>query len=200
MGSKKNQTGKVDNKDRILNSAMALIGEKGVEGTSLADIAKDVGISKGTLYYYYSTKNDLVFDIASFHVSKITENMFDLIEKNMGDVTYEEMLNILFTSLLKLETRTRLHHYLIGEILRGNDALKKRFLVTYRQWFSMMEEGFSMITNNKQELAIEARSLVAVIDGFIIQSILGIGDIQVDSIVKVVSRMIEMKTGSDQSV
>jgi hypothetical protein len=126
--------------------------------------------------------------------------MFDLIEKNKGDVTYEEMLSILFTSLLKLETRTRLHHYLIGEILRGNDSLKKRFLVTYRKWFSMMEEGFAMITNNKQELAIEARSLVAVIDGFIIQSILGIGDIQVDNIVKIVSRMVEVKEETGQIV
>lgn len=198
MSSKKNRNGKVDNKDRILNSAMALIAEKGVEGTSLADIAKDVGISKGTLYYYYSTKNDLVFDIASYHVDKITESMFELIEKNLGDVTWEEMLSILFSSLLKLETRTKLHHYLIGEILRGNDNLKKRFIVTYRQWFDMMEEGFALITNNKQKLSNEARSLVAVIDGLIIQSILGIGDFQVDDIVKVASRMIDFKAGSSQ--
>ncbi len=196
MGSKKNRNNKVDNKDRILKSAMALIGEKGVEGTSLADIAKDVGISKGTLYYYYSTKNDLVFDIASLHVTRITENIFDLIAKNIGDVTWEEMINILFTSLLKLETRSRLHHYLIGEILRGNENLKKRFIITYRQWFKMIEDGFALITSDTQDIATEARSLVAVIDGFIIQSILGIGDIHVDDIVRTLSGIIEVKSGT----
>ncbi len=194
MGSIKNRNNKVDNKDRILKSAMVLIGEKGVEGTSLADIAKDVGISKGTLYYYYSSKNDLVFDIASLHVTRITENIFDLIAKNIGDVTWEEMINILFTSLLKLETRSRLHHYLIGEILRGNENLKKRFLITYRQWFKMIEDGFELITNETQDITTEARSLVAVIDGLIIQSILGIGDIQVDDIVRNLSRIIEVKS------
>lgn len=194
MAPKKSRNTKVDNKSRILKSAMALIGEKGVEGTSLADIAKDVGISKGTLYYYYATKNDLVFDIANHHVTRITENIFDLIERNAGDVTWEEMINLLFTSLLKLEKRSRLHHYLIGEILRGNENLKKRFDLTYRQWFKMMEEGFALITNDTQDVATEVRSLVAVIDGFIIQSILGIGDIQVDTIVRKLSRLIEAKT------
>lgn len=193
MDRKKKQGNTVDNKSRILKAAMLLICQNGVEGTSLADIAKDVGISKGTLYYYYSTKNDLVFDIASHHVNRITKNIFDLIEKNVGDVAWEEMISILFTSLLKLEARTRLHHYLIGEILRGNETLKKRFIVTYRQWFKMIEDGFALITNDDQNIATEARTLVAVIDGLIIQSIIGIDDIQVDDVIRKLSRIIEVK-------
>ena len=60
---------KTDKQLNIIKVATELIGKKGVEKTSLADIAREAGISKGTLYYYYPTKNDirtckLVFEIA----------------------------------------------------------------------------------------------------------------------------------------
>ncbi|NLB53646.1 MAG: helix-turn-helix transcriptional regulator, partial [Syntrophomonadaceae bacterium] len=40
-----------------------LMAEKGIIKTSLADIAREVGISKGTLFYHFASKDDLVNDI-----------------------------------------------------------------------------------------------------------------------------------------
>ena len=37
----------------ILETATRLFTEKGIHETSLADIAKEARLSKGTLYYYY---------------------------------------------------------------------------------------------------------------------------------------------------
>ena len=36
----------------IIDTASAFFADRGVYGTSLGDIAKSLGISKGTLYYY----------------------------------------------------------------------------------------------------------------------------------------------------
>ena len=44
-------------KETILSAATDLIIKQGVKNTSLADIAKASNISKGTLYYHYSSKN-----------------------------------------------------------------------------------------------------------------------------------------------
>jgi AcrR family transcriptional regulator len=41
-----------DNRRKIIETAMAMISEKGVDKTSLAQISKASGVSKGTLYYY----------------------------------------------------------------------------------------------------------------------------------------------------
>jgi len=188
---KKKRSSKTDNKSKILKSAIRLIGENGVEGTSLSDIAKDVGISKGTLYYYYSTKSDIVFDITDIHMSRVTENIFGLIEKNKGDVSWTEMLKILFTTLLKSETRTRLHIYLIREILSGNEKLRDQFQTTYNNWFKMVEEGYLMITGDKKDISGEARSLVAVLDGYVIQTILGLSEVNVDDTIETLSRIID---------
>lgn len=179
------------NKQKIIDAAIKLIGEKGVEGTSLAHIAKEVGISKGTLYYYYATKNDLIFDITEAHMGIITGRIFSLIEKNKGAVSWKEMLKILFTTLLKSKTRTRLHLYLIQEVLAGNEILKDRFSNTYLQWFKMVEDGYGMMASRQGDISIQARIFVSVIDGFIIQAIIGAGEIPVEDIIEKISKMIE---------
>lgn len=182
---------RVNNRDRIVETAIRLIGEKGVEGTSLADIAKEVGISKGTLYYYYSSKNDLIFDITKDHVDKITANIFALIESNKGEASWQSMLKLLIDNLLKSETRTRLHLYLIQEVLSGNDDLKKRFKETYQQWFRMIQEGYSLLTQQPKNLSVQARILVAIIDGLIIQSSIGAEAIQLDEIIREMTRVLD---------
>ncbi|MGE5423567.1 MAG: TetR/AcrR family transcriptional regulator [Ignavibacteriales bacterium] len=48
---------------RILNSAIKLMEKKGYESTTIRDICKEAGISIGTFYLYFQTKNDLFFDI-----------------------------------------------------------------------------------------------------------------------------------------
>ena len=182
---------RINNRENIIDVAIKLIGEKGVEGTSLADIAKEVGISKGTLYYYYSSKNDLIFDITKEHVDKVTANIFSMIEKNREETSLEETLKLLIGTLLKSETRTRLHLYLIQEIMSGNEDLKHRFIETYQRWFNMIQDGHLLLTSNPKELSVQARILVAIIDGLIIQGSIGTGDIPLDEIVRSITRMLE---------
>jgi len=59
-------------RERIIEAASRLMTEEGVTDTSLADIANEVGISRGTLFYYYSSKNDLVYDVAERNLDLIT--------------------------------------------------------------------------------------------------------------------------------
>jgi AcrR family transcriptional regulator len=182
---------RINNRDKIIETAIKLIGERGVEGTSLADIAKDVGISKGTLYYYYSSKNDLIFDITKDHMDKITANIFSLIESKKGETSLHDTLKLLIETLLKSETRTRLHLYLIQEVLSGNENLKERFVETYRQWFQMIQEGYSLLTSQQRDLTVQARILVAIIDGLIIQGSIGAGAIPVDEIIREMTRVLD---------
>ena len=47
----------------ILEAAAQVFHEKGYESTSIQDIADSVGILKGSLYYYITSKEDLLFEI-----------------------------------------------------------------------------------------------------------------------------------------
>ncbi|MCM3027061.1 TetR/AcrR family transcriptional regulator [Bacillus safensis] len=49
-----------ERKNDILNAAEALFSTKGYQKTTIIDILKAVGIAKGTFYYYFSSKEEVM--------------------------------------------------------------------------------------------------------------------------------------------
>lgn len=49
-----------ERKNEILDAADELFGQKGFDGTSTNDILKKVGIARGTLYYHFKSKEDIM--------------------------------------------------------------------------------------------------------------------------------------------
>ncbi len=50
----------IETQEKILDSAIRHFAQKGYNGTKTADIAKDSGVSEGTVFKYYSTKKDIL--------------------------------------------------------------------------------------------------------------------------------------------
>lgn len=46
-------------KERILSSALSLFSDRGYDGVGIAEICTEAGITKPTLYYYFSSKEGL---------------------------------------------------------------------------------------------------------------------------------------------
>ncbi|WP_234447838.1 TetR/AcrR family transcriptional regulator [Viridibacillus soli] len=49
-----------ERRNEILDAADELFGRKGFDGTSTNDILEKVGIARGTLYYHYKSKEDIM--------------------------------------------------------------------------------------------------------------------------------------------
>jgi AcrR family transcriptional regulator len=49
-----------ERRDEILDAADELFGQKGFDGTSTNDILEKVGIARGTLYYHFKSKEDIM--------------------------------------------------------------------------------------------------------------------------------------------
>lgn len=58
-------------KDSILNAAETLFLQKGLENTSMVDIANHAGITKVTLYRYFPDRHPIAFEIAIRMLRKI---------------------------------------------------------------------------------------------------------------------------------
>lgn len=160
-----------ESKERIIASAQQCFSERSVDKTTLSEVARRAGMSKGTLYYYYPTKNDLVFDIAGIHMAQTTEKVFAMMETKEEHPIWEEVLGTLFEGLLGSKTRSRLHLYLINESLSGSPALRERLESTYTQWFQLVEDGYRRMVGKGGFPDGLARLLVAVLDGLVIQSV-----------------------------
>ncbi|MCW5772560.1 MAG: TetR family transcriptional regulator [Rhodospirillaceae bacterium] len=57
---KRNGVKKAHMEERVLAEAARLFAEKGVEGTSLTDIANALGMTRGAIYYYFTNKEALL--------------------------------------------------------------------------------------------------------------------------------------------
>jgi len=67
-------------REAIMDAALRLFGEHGFEGTSIRDIAREVGVTEGLLYHYFDSKSDLVHAICrergwQARVGRVVERM-----------------------------------------------------------------------------------------------------------------------------
>ncbi len=56
-------------RERIILAAIACIARKGVEGSSMADIWKEAGLSAGALYVHFKNKDDLIGQCLRFQLA-----------------------------------------------------------------------------------------------------------------------------------
>lgn len=71
-------------KQAILDAAAAIFHRKGYHATSIQDIAQEVGMLKGSLYYYISSKHDLLLDIINDVHARAFANIEDLVETEVA--------------------------------------------------------------------------------------------------------------------
>ena len=180
----------ISTRQSILDAASKLIAQKGVKDTSLADISKEVGISKGTLYYYYSTKNDIIYDIADIHLRQITDELLSWINNIEHNVAPEDILKVVFERISTAETRGKLHLYLISDAVTSNEPLKQRFREKYKEWRIALEDGLRKVLKNRTaDYRVLSYIILAALDGFTIQWRLGEEKIPIDGIANLLSKI-----------
>ena len=62
-----------DKRERLTESARALLHEQGVQRTTLAEVAERAGIPAGNVYYYFKTKDELVAAVVDGYVQQARE-------------------------------------------------------------------------------------------------------------------------------
>jgi len=62
-------------REAILRSAARAFSHKGYHGTSMDDIAKELMMTKGALYYYFRDKEDILYACHDYSLSLVLENL-----------------------------------------------------------------------------------------------------------------------------
>ena len=74
-------------RERILESAAALMEERSFFDISLADIARAARISKGTLYYYYNSRDAILFDLTDRYLQKLSDDLLAWVDNEEKDTS-----------------------------------------------------------------------------------------------------------------
>lgn len=83
----------MEQKERILAHAQKVFTRYGPRSVTLDDIAKELGISKKTIYHYFQNKAHMVYEVALTHLKEEMQLLEDLQNKSQNAV--EELVNIL---------------------------------------------------------------------------------------------------------
>ena len=82
-----------DKKKKILEAALKLFNEKGIDNTSTSLISKEAGVAAGTLYVYFKTKVDLIIELGTSIQEESLASFLDLIESPVDYESLEKFWN-----------------------------------------------------------------------------------------------------------
>lgn len=71
---------KNDKKDRILDAMQKLMNDTSAQSISVSDIAREAGIGKGSIYYYFKSKEDILEAVIERSYSDAVEKAKKLLE------------------------------------------------------------------------------------------------------------------------
>ena len=77
---------KTEKQQRVIESAIKLFAEKGYSNTSTAEIAKVAGVSEGTIFKHYGTKDHLLLSV----ILPFVKDLFPVMAEEMLSETFSE--------------------------------------------------------------------------------------------------------------
>ena len=112
-------------KEEILDAAEKLFAAKGFDNTSTGDILDAVGIARGTLYYHFKSKEDIL--------DGVIERITDRLMRDAGDIVRQKELPVLerlTKAILSLNVESKIGHEIMEQVHRPRNALMHQKMQT----------------------------------------------------------------------
>lgn len=169
---------KEEKKQNILLAALKVFSKKGYYNTKIIEVAREAGIGKGTVYEYFSSKEQLFGESFTFLFTQLeselmsiinnsgspTEKILRLIDVSFGEFTRygEGFLEVMMDFWAEgIRNKSRKH----DDFINLHDIYQE-----YRQLIAtLIEEGIASGEFKKVNSNAEASILMAIMDGLMLQ-------------------------------
>src|ERR1700739_4561709 len=131
-------------KDKILETALMLFYKFGIKGVTMDDIAKEMGISKKTIYRFFNEKDDIVTALCEVELKKHSQN-FDALQKEAKDPIHEMILIYHHIQKVYSDINPVFFHDLHKSFTKASgefESFKKDFI--YKSIYRNIEEGMRL--------------------------------------------------------
>jgi AcrR family transcriptional regulator len=179
---------------QIIEAAMRCFQRKGYENTTIDDIKAEYGLSKGSIYWYYSSKKDILIAVFEHMISELFDGYRSQV---LSDISPKQklinMLRLFVGMLLDNHEACRPFIVLMGVAYEDAD-LQNRAAELYKQAEQQMEEilkqgetvGEFIVPNKK----LVASMAIAACEGLLTRQIL-IQDLNLDEIDREAKAIVE---------
>lgn len=121
----------------ILHAAESLLKTKALSDISLAEIARTAGISKGTLYYHYKNKEDILFAIMDSYLKEQWKNLLEW----TADASKDTSLPRLLKYILERDISTAdMRFHFFYDAASGNEEIREKIIQRYSDFASLIAD------------------------------------------------------------
>ncbi len=126
----KNIENKLEKENKLLSTAFKLFTQKGVDNTSIQDIADNAGVGKGTFYLYFKDKYDIRDKVIADYSQKLFSKALAALDKSYIQNFEDQIVFII--------------NYIIDELTKNKIVLK---LVSKNLSLGLFNSTISKISN-----------------------------------------------------
>ncbi|MCX2744773.1 TetR/AcrR family transcriptional regulator [Mangrovivirga sp. M17] len=156
---------KIQKRKRILFSALELFATQGYDGTSVSQIAKAAGISKGLTYVYFESKEDLLLQIINYFKAEEEIRLASLYDDD-PNIFLKRLIHDFFNRLRERPEHIKLVTSLMLQVSKYK-FIQEMAIDKYLTYFQLMQELLDKI--GFPDSRREAKLLTAMLDGVAIQ-------------------------------
>jgi AcrR family transcriptional regulator len=123
---------------RILRAAVKLFAEKGFDATTVQEVVSAAEVTKGALYHYFDSKDDLLYEIYHSLIGIQTADLDRIIAEGRGaaETVRAILVNLVVTTAARIDETAvfvREMHKLDSERMAAFRADRRRYQRTFRE-------------------------------------------------------------------
>ena len=99
----------VKKEKKIVDKAWELFAKNGYKETKVEDITKDLGISKGSFYTYFATKDELLYEVLGKIKKEINRNLENINVNQVPEKVLEDYVKAKMNYVVKILNNMRLN-------------------------------------------------------------------------------------------
>lgn len=171
---------KEDVRSLIIDSAEDLLTQKPFSEISLSQLAAKAGISKGTLYYHFKNKNDLLFAITDKYLDAQWQELCEWTENADKDTSLHRLVKYI---LERDVSGVKLRLPLFYDAMIGNEEIQSHLIKRYKSFAGLIAEKISDRTD-KVSGEYFAWLLLLLSDGLSIHQTIGNTQLDTEDFIK----------------
>jgi len=138
---KQNRQIRMEMESKIIDSALELFANEGYNGTSMQAIAIKSGVSKGNLYNYFKSKNDLLEGVLVAGLNQFSDFYDQYANKLIDEETFEKVIKGNFKMIKENTSFWKLYFNLVVQP-KVQELFTKIFSPFLEQYFGIFETYF----------------------------------------------------------
>ncbi len=157
-----------EKRKRILNAAETCLRENGLNALNIRDIAKEAGVSLGTVHYYFDYKEHILMELFRQFVYRVTNATFNKIQGTDPKKFFVNLVDEFFAELSRDPESCHIFIDLWGHVSKHED-LRKLLDSYYRRSMEfitgLIKEGKDKGVFQVKSPAFAAAHIIAILDG-----------------------------------